>query len=211
MKLVFIHGWGFDARLWDGVSSLLADYEQQRLDMGFFGNPALDMDSEPAILIGHSLGFIHGLTARNDWHGWIAINSFPRFLTTPTHPGCVPAAALRDIRMRLTLAPEKTLEGFHDLLGSSMPPGKPHAARLREGLDTLRDSDIGETAANISPGLVIASRHDPLVPAATSEVLAKNKDIFWHEGGGHILPHTDPAFCANAIQQFVEEHVLIGA
>lgn len=211
MKLIFIHGWGFDAHVWDSVTSLLADDNQQCLDMGFFGKPMLDMDSEPAILIGHSLGFVHGLTLRNNWHGWIAINSFPRFLTTPTAPGCVPSSALRDMRMRLTVAPEKTLKGFHELLGSSMPSGTPDMEKLREGLDRLRDSEVGETAAQISPGLVLASRHDPLVPAGTSEALAHNKDILWHEGGGHILPQTDPAFCAHAIRCFMEEHVLIGA
>src|SRR5262245_19094736 len=102
VELVFIHGWGFDARFWDALSTLLPQFPQKRIDFGFFASPkADDAPTSPHILIGHSLGFVHGITKMKKWDGWIAINSFPRFVKTETKPGCTSAAELRDIRQRL--------------------------------------------------------------------------------------------------------------
>jgi pimeloyl-[acyl-carrier protein] methyl ester esterase len=245
MKLVFIHGWGLDATLWDGVCALLPEFEQERIDLGFFGSqeqdsppplavgirgglakqetpsPAKTKDLAKAkskfllplppgernnILIGHSLGFVHGLNKHQDWRGWIAINSFPRFVESKAGKGCVSAPVLRDMRMRLIANTNLTLFGFYQLLGLPTPKGTPNSDRLRDGLDALRDLDISEAAAKLAPGVVIASKNDPLVPVATSVALAEGENILWHEDGGHVLPLTDPAFCAGAIRTFMEQH-----
>ncbi|MDX2028830.1 MAG: alpha/beta hydrolase [Alphaproteobacteria bacterium] len=202
MELVFIHGWGFDARFWDAVSARLRQFPQQRVDLGFFGRASEPVHA-PAVLVGHSLGFLHGLPQRN-WAGWIAINSFPRFVQTPGQEGCVPPAMLREMRMRLSANPAQTLQDFHAMIGSPMPEGMPNAECLREGLDALRDGAVDENTACNIPGLVLASRKDPLVPVAASEKLGRMaQQGLWHEAGGHILPQSDPDWCAQAIENFV--------
>ncbi len=302
IELVFIHGWGFDAGVWDRLAEHLSDYPQRRLDLGFFperhsgkiaflpqqkcdfirnpvsssaGNflPIEKLDSgsiffRPAslteekivqndvrhdvrrILIGHSLGFLHGLMQHQDWAGWVAINGFRRFT-----PDCVPPAALRDMRRRLSADPEETLRRFYATIGiieedterlssprrrgSSVvrPPDKDlHAPqtrrdwipafagmtteswiyklkdhtnqpRLRDGLDELRDGDATGTLSSLqASGLVLASRNDPLVPVAATEALASasSATLAWHETGGHILPLSDPEWCAEQIKNYVK-------
>lgn len=209
MELVFVHGWGFDAHFWDPVCAWLSQFRQRRMDLGFYGNPsaAPPFDNE-AILIGHSLGFVHGFTQKKDWGGWIAINSFPRFIYNTDQSGCVAAVELRGMKTFLALDSAKTLRGFYDRIGAEPPEGSPNVERLRSGLDELRDGDVESVFATLdAPGLVLAARNDPLVPIATSEALgrmAKKGGIMWHETGGHILPLRDPVWCAEAIQGFVQ-------
>lgn len=207
MKLVFIHGWGFDARFWNALALLLPQYQQERIELGFLSSRRTEKfpQDTPAILIGHSLGFIHGWQQRQDWSAWVAINSFPRFVQTETQPGCVPAAALREMRMKLVVQPEKTLQSFYKQNNAEAPQGTPDIERLREGLDELRDGDVRKIleTANI-PGLVLAAFNDPLVPIAVSEELGRTAQrIAWHETGGHVLPQSDPGWCAEAIRGFL--------
>jgi pimeloyl-[acyl-carrier protein] methyl ester esterase len=209
IELVFIHGWGFDASFWDPLAALFASYPQRRIDLGFFGeqNSALPEGNEK-ILIGHSLGFIHGLRQKQNWAGWAAINGFARFVEAPGKTGCVPAAALRDMRLRFSSDPAKTLKDFYSFIGARAPQTVSlDADRLREGLDELRGEDVsGIVSALDVPGLVLASRSDPLVPVAASEALAKKTrqaKLKWHERGSHVLPQSDPAWCAQAIKEFL--------
>jgi pimeloyl-[acyl-carrier protein] methyl ester esterase len=209
VELVFIHGWGFEAGFWDKLAERLGAYPQRRIDLGFFGKPSVwhPADGANRIVVGHSLGFIYGMTQFENWKGWIAINGFARFVTTPTRPGCVPAAALRDMRRRLLADPAKTLSDFYQSIGADTVRGGANAARLRDGLDLLRDCDLGDVlAATEVPGLVLAARNDPLVPLAAGEHLARfarPHRLALHETGGHLLPQTDPAWCARMIAEFV--------
>jgi len=208
MRLVFIHGWGFDPHFWDVLAAALARFPQTRVDLGFFGG-AVDRvrDDEPAILIGHSLGFLHGMRARKNWAGWVAINSFPRFVATPTEAGCVSAASLRAMRGGLLKDAPKTLADFYRLIGAAAPAAAvtPHVESLRDGLDVLRDASF-DPAVVAGTGLVLAAKNDPLVPIATSAALAASADrIAWHAGGGHLLPQNATAWCAEQIVGFVDD------
>jgi pimeloyl-[acyl-carrier protein] methyl ester esterase len=243
MELVFIHGWGFDARFWDALAPLLPAYKQQCVDMGFFDqqinhpplaggsnlqskfgegsdqetpSPAktndllrkskfslpLPQGERDKILIGHSLGFMHGIRQRQDWKGWIAINSFPRFAGT-----CVPGFILREMRKRLESDPAKTLSDFGGLIGAELNTNKGNIEHLLQGLDTLRDEDIGDVlGTRAMPGLVLASHNDPIVPDSASELLGDfAHDIGWHDDGGHMLPQTYPAWCAQKITKFLKD------
>lgn len=204
MELVFIHGWGFDARFWDQVCALIPQFPQRRVDRGYFGLPsAAESFGENSILIGHSLGFLHGVAQKQDWGGWIAINAFTRFI-----PDCVPEARLREMKMGMAFASDLTLRTFYARIGAEAPSGSPDIARLRSGLDELQTCDITATLGQLdAPGLVLAAHNDPLVPVVTSEALGKlvrRGGGMWHETAGHILPLNDPAWCAKAITSFAE-------
>jgi pimeloyl-[acyl-carrier protein] methyl ester esterase len=210
-ELVFIHGWGFDARFWDALAERLPQWKQVRIDLGFFKKNSTAFSDilanaltskEPRVLIGHSLGFAFG-APQTQWQGWVAINGFPRFV-----PDCVPGVALREMRMRLKSDPAKCLADFHKTIGTTAPGGEPNDDQLREGLDALRDADI-EKAAGIRriPGLVLAGKHDPLVPVETSEKLGHYaSDGATFDEGGQILPQSNPDFCAATITQFMARH-----
>ena len=210
MNLVFIHGWGFGPGFWDPLAALLPQYQQRRLNLGFFGEATKDVtDNEASILIGHSLGFVHGMKMKKNWSGWIAINSFPRFVATEESAGCIPAAVLLRMQKQLQRDPKKTLADFYHLIGAETPAtsAKPCLERLNEGLDELRHSDIREDLAHHKMGLVLAAQNDPLVPMATSESMASsNTTLVVHPTGGHVLPQSAAPWCAEAITNFIAEH-----
>jgi pimeloyl-[acyl-carrier protein] methyl ester esterase len=204
-ELVFAHGWGFDAHFWDDLRAHLPQYRHSCVERGFFGAPIVEPASGAGkILIGHSLGFVHGMNMQKNWQGWIAINGFPRFVEDGSHTGCIPPANLRRMKMRLQDNAAATLQDFYRQIGAAPVVGKPNVAWLGAGLDELRDLVFAELAV---PGLVLASRNDPLVPPSASEALsryaAENAPL-WHESGGHILPQSDAGFCATAIADFLE-------
>jgi pimeloyl-[acyl-carrier protein] methyl ester esterase len=207
MKLIFIHGWGFDAGFWDRLAPLLPEFGQQRIDLGFFGKKTDDVQPEENILVGHSLGFVHGMRNSQNWAGWVAINCFPRFVSDGDKIGCVEPAVLRTMRQQLAKNPERTLTAFYELIGASqMVAASSDLDNLSAGLDELRDADIGGLLqTNTKPGLILAAKNDPLVPVSTSEAMAvSNKRLRWHPTGGHILPQSEAAWCAKVIEDFME-------
>ena len=207
-QLVFIHGWGLTPAFWDGLAAKLTEFPQYRVDGGFFGNaaemPAIDFSN--AVLIGHSLGFLRGVQLSTHWAGLVAINGFARFVAAPDRIGCTSGAVLRDLRRRLAADPLATLAEFHRYIGAQPPAGMPQEDALRDGLDDLRDGDIGMALAGVTaPSLVLAGRTDPLVPVAASADLAGGGGgaLHWHESGGHVLPQADPVWCADHIRRLL--------
>ncbi|MDP9128587.1 MAG: alpha/beta hydrolase [Pseudomonadota bacterium] len=208
MELWFIHGWGFDARFWDAVCERLETYKCRRLDQGYYGGARSDIPSAPdCVLIGHSLGLVYGMTQREDWAGWVGINGFPRFVRAQGLLGCAAAAELRELRRNLGRYGGHALQRFYAHIGGVPPAGQPDIDRLRGGLDELRDLHLRHPTA--VPALILASENDPLVPRETSAALAtmsSNSQLLWHTEGGHCLPQTAPAWCAEAIASFVQQH-----
>jgi pimeloyl-[acyl-carrier protein] methyl ester esterase len=211
IELCFIHGWGLEPGFWDALAPRLSDYPQVRVNLGFYGEPAAlsqGTSTTRRVLVGHSLGFLHGLTTYADWSGWIAINSFPRFLALPPSPGCASLAMLRDLRQRLQADTRASLNGFYEYIGVLPPSGEPDQARLLNGLDELRDFDADPILGALDvPGLVLASDNDPLVPIATSEALgqrAKDGGMRVHPDAGHVAPLEDPDWCAEAVTDFLK-------
>lgn len=210
MRLVLLHGWGFDASFWDALAPLLAA-PSTTIDCEFFQANSCNYTPElNDILIGHSLGLLWGAQLSPHWRGWIAINSFAHFLH-PETGGCVAPAVLRALRLKLEKAPEAALADFYRLISAVAPPaaalGRLNLPRLREGLDFLRDGNM--SALQPAPGLVLAARHDPLVPASASQYLAAQAPtatLHWHETAGHLLPLQDPAWCASQINQWIGKH-----
>jgi pimeloyl-[acyl-carrier protein] methyl ester esterase len=211
VELVFIHGWGFDAHVWDALGERLANYPQTRVNLGFLGaNKSPLFSGDGRILIGHSFGFVHGLMQRHNWRGWIAINSFMRFVAAEKKTGCVPPPALRDMRARLQKNPEETLHNFYKMIGATPHLGTPNVERLTAALDELRDADVKDTLEKLGvPGLALAGSEDPLVPDAVSEELgrlAKGGGLLVSQGGNHMLPQARPAWCALAIADFLSKN-----
>lgn len=207
MRLVLVHGWGFDASFWEALAPLLTA-PSIAIDGKFFQDNSGDYTPElNDILIGHSLGLLSGARSNPHWGGWIAINSFAHFLH-PENGGCVAPAVLRALRLKLEKAPEAALADFYRLIDAVPPPvavlGRLNMPRLREGLVLLRDGDA--SVLRQAPGLVLAGRHDPLVPESASHYLAAKaptSTLHWHETAGHLLPLQDPAWCAIQINQWI--------
>ncbi len=201
MRLIFVHGWGFDTVLWNGIAEALPQYPQRRIDLGFLGGAATVAEfSSDDVLIGHSLGFLWGLRQQQNWRQVIAINGFARFAGSPEEGACVGPAALRAMRLALARDAGKALATFYRSINHTAPCDRHNATRLAEGLALLETEHIEKPLA--VPCRVLATRNDPLVPKAASDHLAAitGGSILWSDEGGHLLPLTRPQWCADAIE-----------
>jgi pimeloyl-[acyl-carrier protein] methyl ester esterase len=209
MRLVFIHGWGFDARIWNGVAGCLPHIPHIKGELGFLGQPPVPpVFQDGDILVGHSLGFLWGMAQGHFFPRWVAINSFACFTHDDPQKTCVPSANLRALRRNLARDPQKTLRDFHTLITSPDAPDQFDAGKLDAGIALLETLDLGESLLERdNHGLILAAQDDALVPVAATEYLASNcrtVDIMW-KAGGHILPITEPDWCATQIEKFLND------
>lgn len=222
--LLFVHGWAFDASFWAPLRAELGDWPQAVSDAGYFG-PARDPAvAGPVVAIGHSLGALRLLGGLpRHCRGLVAINGFPRFAAGPGFEAGVPARMLDRMGKRLSADPMAVLRDFRQRCGAAEPfgvptgepigepVGEPRGAPRVEALDRdlqrLRDDDHRAALAALTlPLLVLAGDADPIVPAAMTQAAYAGRpadELRWREGGGHLLPRSDAAWCAARIRDFL--------
>jgi pimeloyl-[acyl-carrier protein] methyl ester esterase len=206
MRLVFIHGWALRPDIWDALAPLLPG-PQIRVDLGYFAAPDIPALQSGDVLVGHSAGLLWGLRQRGDWAGVVAVNAFARFCFDSSGEGCVEPAALRAMRQALERDAQSCADSFRATIG--LPPAQAEAQkeRLMDGLDLLRDFDATPLAGG-RPTLALGAENDALAPPAASRRLAdvSGGTLALHDAGGHGLPWTAPAFCAERIAAFLHAH-----
>lgn len=199
--VVLVHGWGFDAGVWDTVRPLLDGMEVRALDLGFFGTPDLALPETVDLAVGHSMGVLWLLTeARGRFRRLAAVNGFPRFTTAPDYPHGTPPRMVERMASRLAQDPVAVLDAFRARCGAGPAEQVPDAARLAWGLDLLLRGD-GRPVPSGTPAL--AGEADPIVPPEAS------RDAFSHclfRPGGHLLPLSDPASVAAFIREALPVH-----
>lgn len=197
--VVLVHGWGFDASLWDAVRPLLAA-DALAVDLGFFGGPEpapdLTLPEDCALAVGHSLGGLWLALERPDWAGrLVLINGFARFTAAPDLPDATPPRMVERMARRLGEAPAEVVDAFRARCGAGPAERAPDAARLAWGLDLLRHGD----ARPLLPRATLAGDADPIVPTAMTTALLPAAAFV--PGGGHLLPLTHPQAVAAAINE----------
>jgi pimeloyl-ACP methyl ester carboxylesterase len=135
--LLLLHGWGFDAGVWDGLVAALPGWPVLRGDLGYFGARAqLGLPQGPALAVGHSLGAM--LLARAlPAVPLVAINGFDRFCGArrwrrACWRGC--AAVSRKTR--------KPCWMIFAQAAAQRQPRKGDPAALAEGLAALADESL---------------------------------------------------------------------
>jgi len=206
LTLLFLHGWGFDARFWDPLADLLSDFPQLRDDAGYFGRPVTPAPDGPCVAVSHSFGTMRLLAAPPaQLRGLVAINGFDRFTDAPAFPGIARRVVDRMVSA-MAQEPETVLADFRIRCGDDRDFGIPDANRLQAALVDLRDRDLRESAAAMTvPVLSLQGAEDPIlgmmlresVFAAATRVMRRT-----HPHGGHLLPVQDPQWCAEAIRSF---------
>ncbi len=208
--IVFVHGWGFDARLWDSVRSKLADFDCDCVDLGFSGKPkGAHTDGErQTVAVGHSLGLLWLLHERPfRWRALVSVSGIPRFTKAPGYRQGVDSRVLDATIARFAGKPMATVRDFLHYCGCDAAPANIDPARLGEGLRWLRDWDArAALAAEPGPVLALYSMDDAVVPKALSEGIfaaRPNTRLAAAPDGGHALPLTRPDWCASQIREFV--------
>lgn len=203
MTPVFLHGWGFDAAFWSAVRARLGGVV---LDRGYFGAPSAVLPDGPLLLVGHSLGAMLWLERLpRGARALVAINGFDRFAAAPGWPGVAPRM-LRQMAARFGEAPHEVLTAFRARCGAPPPPTALDVPRLADDLARLAEADARPAATRLGlPLLALDGGDDPILPAAlrarvfeSAPRLARAR----RPGGGHLLPVTDPGWCADAIAGF---------
>ena len=200
---VLVHGWAFDAGLWDSVRSALPG-EAVTVDLGFYGPPVLPAipTDRPIVAVGHSFGGLWLLHERPfAWDGLVLINGFPRFTEGEGYAPATPRRVLDRMIARFDAAPLAVTADFRRRCGfDAEPPSTLDPARLGEALRALCDWDAREALA--APLLALAGAQDPIVPPAMTDQALHGFDLDWHPEGGHLLPLTAPGWCAERLTAF---------
>lgn len=207
MRLVFVHGWGFDSSIWDKLAPSFSDYSL--CDRGYFNSPADPEAGGDFIAVTHSFGTMRLLASLPaGCRGIAAINGFDRFTATGGFPGALPRMVDRMIS-RFGDAPEAVLADFRKRCGCDAPFGPIDAALLLEDLETLRDGDCRSQAARCGlPILSLQGARDPILPGAMHAAVfagANRCERRTLQSGGHLLPRRDAATCIDAISAFMEQ------
>ena len=199
--ILFVHGWGYDARFWDPVRAAIGDVPSAALDLGYFGSTDTTLPRDAALLVGHSLGFLwlarQGALAHVPLLG---INAFPRFLEAADYRPAVPARVLERMRRHVLSDTRGVLGDFWTRAGAAGPDRAPDATALAAGLDHLAAWDGRENlATRVSSTRLIAGSEDAIVPAAMTEMAFRGSEITWLPGG-HALPRSHAADIARLIR-----------
>ena len=203
--VVLVHGWGFDASLWDAVCGQLDPaIPVATIDFGYFGAvlPAPTFH-EPVMAVGHSLGALWWLTqADMPWSRLLCINGFPRFTATDDYPGVAPRVLAR-MQAQFVRDPAAVLADFHARCCANstwVPQGAPDTVRLAAGLDWLAAWDGRATlAARRADVFALAGSDDPIVPRAMS-TQAFGAQCEFADVPGHLLPLMASELCAQHIE-----------
>lgn len=205
-RITLLHGWGYDATLWRRVQPLLAGFELEVADLGYFGAPVPPAPcAGPRIAVGHSLGALWwlGLTSL-PWTRLVAINGFARFTAAADFPQGAAPRVLARMQKRFAAAPDAVLADFRHACGAAGPILPRDTAPLAAGLATLAQADArAQLHGRRHDVFAIAARDDAIVPPAMSEATfaaLPATHLHWNDDGGHLMPLTHPEACADLIR-----------
>jgi pimeloyl-[acyl-carrier protein] methyl ester esterase len=193
--MLFLHGWGLDARLWDGVRAALQGYETIAWDRGYFGAASSEPIEEPVLAIGHSLGAML-LAGTPAIAGLIAVNGFDRF----AGEGAVPPRIVERMRKRFAEAPAEVLADFRAKIGAPPAANDLEPDTLAADLAALAEADARGTKRPRT--LVLHGGADPLLPEAMREAVFAGAPRETLAEAGHLLPLTHPLWVAERIRAF---------
>lgn len=194
--LLLLHGWGFDASLWDALAERLARYRIVRWDRGYFGPPAEPAVEPPFAAVGHSLGAMLLADRLPPDVPLVAINGFDHF----TGEGAVPTRVVERMRRRFTDAPDAVVTEFRARCGAPPARSASLAPRLADDLALLATH---RATASDRRCLVLHGEVDPILPAMLRETAFPGAVRATHGDAGHLLPVTHPDWCATQIETFL--------
>jgi len=205
-RIVLLHGWGYDASLLDAVHTLLPRHlDVTTLDLRFYGNGKIGSGGTANLAVGHSLGALWWLTqAPNAWQRLLCINGFPRFTEADGYAPAVAPRVLARMRTQFTRDPVAVLADFHARCGGHAPRTPPNIEGLDAGLGWLAEYDgRAALAARRADVFALAGSEDPIVPRAMSSMAFASLPaghLEFSDAPGHLLPLTQPEFCAQRIE-----------
>ena len=204
-KLVFVHGWGFAPKFWQGLAAQLSDFSSAFVDLGFVSDlyPINDPD---AVYITHSMGLAWVVEQVPSCQAIVAINGFTKFCCGEDWPDGVAPRMLERMIRQFDRKPETVWTEFMKNCGAINPvyPATAQADALSKGLRYLRDCDIRSKFKNFpADKLVIAGGQDRIVPEKLTRA-SFGEDVIWYKEGNHLLPLFEEKKLATDIRRFLD-------
>ncbi|MBK7362530.1 MAG: hypothetical protein IPJ01_09570 [Micavibrio sp.] len=199
----FVPGWGSDPGFWEKMLVFFEGHSVSHVDLGFTGFSGHKSESHafsnPSIYITHSLGTMWALKNRYpNIRALIAINGFHCF----RHFIC--ERTLLTMKARLKRNPVTQMGEFWEKCGVPSDNSGLNLEKLQEGLEWLISWNAGKELSSLScPILVLAGGEDPVLPLSLMRREWNGFNLHAQQKGGHALPWTDAAWCAEKIREFV--------
>ncbi|WP_420223861.1 alpha/beta fold hydrolase [Pigmentiphaga litoralis] len=197
----------FDA-LAEALSNPIPLGRQQRYDAGYAGAAVLEPPSEPFIAVAHSFGMMRVLKdLPPHCLGIVCLNGFARFSAAPDFTAGTPLRLIDRMLQRLRQDPMGVVNTFRARCGAEPYPVTTEldVDALFEDLSALRDDDARTAlAACPAPVVAVAAEDDPIVPAGMTAMTfahLSSVSVVLLPEGGHLLPVTHPAECADAVRR----------
>lgn len=205
--LLLIHGWGFGPAFWNAFREAMYGVPSVTADLGYFGTPSLPKEEGAVVAVGHSTGALLTLRAPPaSCIGLVSINGFDHFVALDDADG-VPSRIVGRMASRLQTDAIGTVAEFRARCGDHSPVAEPVVDRLAEHLHLLRTADERRRAVEWPlPLLALSGREDPILPAELRKSAfsgARHLDRIEHPEGGHLLPVSHPAWCAEQVQRWL--------
>jgi len=209
LRVHFVHGWAFDASIWQALAALLPGVSASFADRGYFGGLGHPVPQKPAVWITHSLGTMLTLEdVPEHCRALVAIAGFDRFCAGDGAAGVTPRILDRML-VRLENEPQQLITDFRKQCGFSQPFGPIDGDMLRSDLAILRNLDCRAQAAALAiPVLSLHGANDQILPdVMRGQTLHGIPDIrhLQHPTAGHLLPVEYPEWCAAQITTFLDE------
>jgi pimeloyl-[acyl-carrier protein] methyl ester esterase len=203
MRVALLHGWAFDAALWDAVRPLLGELDCVADERGYLG--ATPRGAAAEVVVGHSLGVLRALLDPPEgMRALVAINGFDCFAARDGLPAGVAPRVLDRMRARLGSDAAAVVGEFCARCGAPDAPALADAARLAADLSLLRHGD-GRGAWR-GPLVLLDGAADPILTEAHRAACFADRTDAQREtvtDGGHLLPLTHPERCAMTIRSAV--------
>lgn len=194
--LLLLHGWGFDAHLWDDLAAALPQYPIVRWDRGYFGTLEQPTVNGSMVGIGHSLGSMLLADLLPPEVPLIAINGFDHF----TGADGVPLRVVERMQARFAEVPTEVLTDFRARCGAPPALDSLNHQRLAEDLALLATHRAGR---GDRPILSLQGGLDPILPQALRDHVFSDATRATQPEAGHLLPASHAEWCTQQIEAFL--------
>lgn len=197
-RILFAHGWSFDASLWAGVIRALPGHCCHALDFGYYGPARLEWPEPPELVVGHSFGCLWAMQhASLVGVPLLAVNGFTRFSAAPDFPQGIPVRVLERMLRRLGESPDEVLSAFRERVQGPPPPPHSQPIPLARDLERLLRDDARNSIGR-QPTAALSADDDPLLSVPMSEAMFPS-GLRRLPHGDHLLPLTEPEQVARFI------------
>jgi len=206
-RLVFVHGWGFNAGVWSQIAPHFDSYEITYWGSEYirYGPPLAPGIPDGSFCVAYSFGVAQVLASNpSNLHGLVSICGFDALVARGR------GVAIEAILSGLSRNACAQMRAFWASCGVNRfaPPEAIDGVELEQGLRTMLKLDAREQLRAASyPILALASRDDRVIPFYVSKTVWEKHALVTTDNGGHGLPMSRASWCVEQIKRFLELHV----